>query len=67
MFVVGVIKYLIWLFLLVIVIVCLLRYFGLVLIVKVFGNKVECFICCYKIKVMIGIIIVVVGLWLIFS
>jgi|TARA_Y100001970_G_scaffold170880_1_gene208898 membrane protein YqaA with SNARE-associated domain len=63
----GATKYSIWLFLLATVIARSLRYFGLALIVKVFGNKAERFIRRYKTKAMIGITVVAAGLWLILS
>lgn len=61
----GATKYSIWLFLLATIIARSLRYFGLALIVKVFGNSAERFIRRYKTKAMIVITLVAVLLWLI--
>jgi membrane protein YqaA with SNARE-associated domain len=61
----GATKYSIWLFLLATIIARSLRYFGLALVVKLFGNKAERFIRRYKTKAMIGITLVVAGLWLV--
>lgn len=59
----GATKYSIWLFLLATVIARSLRYFGLALLVKIVGNQAEHFIKKYKTKAIVGITIVVAGLW----
>ncbi|OFI32942.1 YqaA family protein [Alteromonas lipolytica] len=63
----GATKYSVWLFLLATVIARSLRYFGLAVVVKIFGNKAEHLIRRYKTKAMLGITAVVAGLWLVFS
>ena len=63
----GATKYSLGMFLLATVIARSLRYFGLALIVKMFGNHAEKFIRRYKTKAMIGITVVVAGLWLALS
>lgn len=63
----GATKYSIWLFLLATIIARSLRYFGLALVVKIFGNQAERFIRRYKTKAMIGITLVAAGLWLVLN
>jgi len=59
----GATKYSIWLFLLASGIARSIRYFGLAIIVYYAGNEAERIISKHKTKAMIGITILVLGLW----
>jgi membrane protein YqaA with SNARE-associated domain len=59
----GATKYSIWLFLLASAIARSIRYFGLAIVVYYAGNQAERIISKHKTKAMIGLTILILGLW----